>query len=172
MKSKTLADLEPGDWVGVRQVGRSERDFVRIESVTRVTRTQVITIQGRRYHKHNGRYANQRTTGVIYPITRREVDQWINRMRKAEQRRDDNLRKINASQSAQAYVEESGTVMAATLRNLRDRARTLCEKLQNVAAIEWNAEFVKLVEEIEATEKVLPSIGLSTTLLPSKELLV
>jgi hypothetical protein len=59
---------------------------------------------------------------------------------------------------------------AAVLSSLRDAARTLCEKLQHVERDDFHGEFLKLVIEIEESEKVLPSIGLCTSLQPSEKL--
>lgn len=61
--------------------------------------------------------------------------------------------------------------MDATIRSLRDAARSLCEKLQDECnRAHWKPEFIHLVEEIERSEIVLPPIGRVTTLKPSREL--
>jgi hypothetical protein len=60
---------------------------------------------------------------------------------------------------------------AAALSLLRDAARTLCEKLQHTERNGFHAEFLRLVIEIEDSEKVMPSIGLCTSLLPSDQLI-
>lgn len=59
---------------------------------------------------------------------------------------------------------------AAALSKMRDAARTLCEKLQHIDRADFHAEFLRLVIEIEESEKVMPSIGLCTSLLPSDQL--
>lgn len=52
----------------------------------------------------------------------------------------------------------------ACLRVLRDRARSLCEKLQGSPLQPWTGEYLSLVEEIKRSEHCLPPIGLETTL--------
>lgn len=59
---------------------------------------------------------------------------------------------------------------AVALRLIRDAARTLCEKLQHVERGDFHAEFLRLVIEIEESEKVVPSIGLCTSLASSEQL--
>lgn len=54
--------------------------------------------------------------------------------------------------------------LEACLRILRDRARTLCEKLQGLPLASWQGEYLSLVEEIKRSEHAVPPIGLETTL--------
>jgi len=62
-------------------------------------------------------------------------------------------------------------VLEGPLLSLRDKARTLCEQLQHVDRSGFHAQFLSLVMEIEESEKVLPSVGLCTSLKPSDQIM-
>lgn len=60
--------------------------------------------------------------------------------------------------------------LSATVRELRDNARGLCEEAQETRGIRFERLY-NCVWAVEQSEEVLPSQGLSTTMLSTKDLI-
>lgn len=159
--SLKLAKLTPGCTVGIRSGTGVRKLIYRLATVTKVTKAQIVTTEGR-FHKDNGREVGN--IGYVVPMTPKQVEAW--KQAKANEEAERKRRE------AEYDPREHDDHVQAALRALRNKARTLCEKLQGdlIYGIpvkpkpHWNQEFLDLVREIEESEHALKSFGVSTTL--------
>jgi hypothetical protein len=135
--------------------------------VKRLTKTMIVA-SGIKFYIGNGREVGGKS--FLKVMTPKEITAW---------------KKTRAKSAAEAEKRKHNPAdrddhVQAALRALRDKARCLCEKLQDevkynltrdpVGAMmpHWWAEYLQMLVQIEASENVLKS-GLPTTLKPSAE---
>jgi hypothetical protein len=161
---RALIDMTVGEVVGIKSGTGIRKKVYRVEPITRVTTAQII-IGRDRFWKKNGKQVDG--LGYIEIMSATEIKNWRAAQELAAEQAK--LRKV-------ATPTDDGT--EAALRALRDKARTLCEHLQvqvenrlnaKAPAPAWWPEYLQMLVEIEKSESVLPSIGLSTTLKPAAQ---
>lgn len=162
-----LASLAPGSTVGIRSGTGVRKLIYRLATVTKITKAQIVTTEGR-FHKDTGREVGN--ISYVVPMTPKQVEAW--KQAKADEEAERQRR------AAEYDPREHDDHVQAALRSLRDKSRTLCEKLQvelgNGHTVRrrpaWEVEFMELVREIEESEHALKSFGVSTTLKSYAEL--
>lgn len=160
---EALLALKVGDTVGIKGGGGVQKKVYRLEKVSKVTKAQIVTDDRHRFWKKDGKEVNG--LGYVEIMTDREIKRWRNAKEEEERKRE--LRQANYNPA-----DHDDHVQAA-LRSIRDKARTLGEKLQFECELrastgkerpDWFPQFMMLVAEIDDSENALKSIGLSTTL--------
>lgn len=165
--AQKLANLAPGCTVGIKSGTGVRKLIYRLATVTKITKAQIVTTEGR-FHKDNGREVGN--IGYVVPMTPKQVEAW--KQAKANEEAERKRRE------AEYDPREDDDHVQAALRALRNKARTLCEKLQTELEHghpvrrrpAWESEFLGLVSEIEESEHALKSFGVSTTLKSHAEL--
>jgi hypothetical protein len=157
--------IKVGDTVGIKAGTGFKKKIYRLAQVIKVTPKQIVTIEGRYW----------RDTGVavgglhwLVVMTKPQMDAW-----QQEKDAEEAAKKKRSAERNPADYDDS---VQAALRSMRDKTRSLCEKLQGEVdarlghitpkAPAWWAEYLQVLVEIEQSEKALVSVGLSTTLKP------
>jgi hypothetical protein len=155
--------LHVGDTVGIRSGTGASKKVYKLAQVERVTRTMVV-VDRRKFYKDRGR----EVSGISWLeiMNAKEIEDWKKAKAKEEAEVEERRRNYDP--------RDHDDHVQAALRALRDKARTLCEKLQDHADIRlghiepkaprWWPEFLALTDEIANSEVALKSVGLSTTL--------
>lgn len=154
--------LKIGDLMGIRSGGGRRSRVYKIAPVERMTMQRII-VDGRFFYKDGLREVGGLAS--VEFMTAQEIAAWREEETKRETEREERRRNYNP--------KDHYDVPEAALSSLRDKARTLCEKLQFECELrasagkerpDWFPQFMMLVQEIDDSEKALKSIGLSTTL--------
>lgn len=162
-----LLALKVGDTVGIKTGTGVRKKIYRLEKVERITKAQIILANKDRFWRERGSAVGG--LSWIQIMTPSDIKQWHAEKQREEAEAEERKRNYNPA-------DHDDHVQAA-LRSMRDKTRSLCEKLQGEVdarlghvtpkAPAWWAEYLQVLVEIEQSEHALKSVGLSTTLKPS-----
>lgn len=170
-RDEKIKQLKVGDLVGISSGTGIKRRIYKVMPIERMT-MQRFVVDKRFFYKDGLREVG----GLAYLelMTPGEIKDWQDAKAREEAEREERARNYDP--------REHDDHVQKALRMLRDKTRTLCEKLQDDAqdrlirdpsgAMQphWWTEFLQTVNEIEESEHALASYGLSTSLKPLKEL--
>jgi hypothetical protein len=166
----TLENRKVGDEVALRSTGARKNRIYRITTITKITKVQIVTPEGR-YWKDTGRPVGMSGHGTLEALTPGQIKEWRASQAAEEAARAEREKKYNPA--------DNDDHVQAALRSMRDKARSLCEKLQDEVDANlsrdpggammphWWAEYLQMLVNIEESESALKSVGLSTTLKPA-----
>jgi hypothetical protein len=163
----TLENRKVGDEVALRSTGARKNRIYRITTITKVTKAQITTTEGR-YWKDTGRPVGMSGHGTLEALTPGQIKEWRENQAAEEAARAEREKNYNPA--------DNDDHVQAALRSMRDKTRSLCEKLQGEVdtrlghitpkAPAWWAEYLQVLIEIEQSESALKSVGLDTNLKP------